>query len=298
VSCDRQSGLWSSAGLKACDPEGDCHLQGTAGVWLCPLDSWLLSHSYSLPQPPTERSVAISHIGVTKPSHKQLRYLQALRPSQWEAPVIRTWFTWKLNIRILSRRNKGVWELHHHLRASVIRAVTLCLGRSLLSWNATRISPALLTGQLASFKLSPAQATQCRVKWSNCGERGGDSCSLGGNGDDSSFLLWLPPPLKKFILLFLLDIFFIYISNAIPKVPYTFPLTGSLTHPLTLLGPGIPHFLPFAWTLKLGWARDLCGKSPVHRPTGVGTPIQPPNLTPTNSLPTRYAGLKMEENLR
>jgi hypothetical protein len=38
--------------------------------------------------------------------------------------------------------------------------------------------------------------------------------------------------------LFLLGIFFIYISNAIPKVPHTSP-TYSLTHPLSLLGPGI-----------------------------------------------------------
>jgi hypothetical protein len=38
---------------------------------------------------------------------------------------------------------------------------------------------------------------------------------------------------------FLLDIFFIYISNAIPKVPYALPLPCSPTHPLLLLGPGI-----------------------------------------------------------
>jgi hypothetical protein len=41
--------------------------------------------------------------------------------------------------------------------------------------------------------------------------------------------------------LFLLDIFFIYISNAIRKVPYTLPPTPpcSPTHPLPLLGPGV-----------------------------------------------------------
>jgi hypothetical protein len=42
--------------------------------------------------------------------------------------------------------------------------------------------------------------------------------------------------------LFLLDIFFIYISNAIPKVPYTLPPPCSPTHPLPLLGPGIPLY--------------------------------------------------------
>jgi hypothetical protein len=40
----------------------------------------------------------------------------------------------------------------------------------------------------------------------------------------------------------LLDIFFIYISNAIPKVPYTLPPPCSPTHPLPLLGPGVPLF--------------------------------------------------------
>jgi hypothetical protein len=45
-----------------------------------------------------------------------------------------------------------------------------------------------------------------------------------------------------FISFFLLDIFFIYISNAIPKAPYTlFPLY-SPTHPLLLPGPGIPLY--------------------------------------------------------
>ena len=43
-------------------------------------------------------------------------------------------------------------------------------------------------------------------------------------------------------ILFLLDIFFIYISNAIPKVPYTLPLPYSPTHPLPLPGPGIPLY--------------------------------------------------------
>jgi hypothetical protein len=37
---------------------------------------------------------------------------------------------------------------------------------------------------------------------------------------------------------FLLDIF-IYISNAIPKVPYTLPPPCSPNHSLPLLGPGI-----------------------------------------------------------
>jgi hypothetical protein len=40
---------------------------------------------------------------------------------------------------------------------------------------------------------------------------------------------------------FLLDIFFIYISNAILKVPYTLPLPCSPTHPLPLLALAFPY---------------------------------------------------------
>ena len=54
----------------------------------------------------------------------------------------------------------------------------------------------------------------------------------------------------NFLLLFcfvlfltiLLDIFFNYISNVIPKVPYTLPSPCSPTHPLPLLVPGIPLY--------------------------------------------------------
>jgi hypothetical protein len=46
----------------------------------------------------------------------------------------------------------------------------------------------------------------------------------------------------SFFLYFLLDIFFINISNAFPKVPYTLPPPCSPTHPLPLLGPDIPLY--------------------------------------------------------
>jgi hypothetical protein len=39
-----------------------------------------------------------------------------------------------------------------------------------------------------------------------------------------------------------LDIFFIYNSNAILKVPYTLPPPCSPSHPLLLLGLGIPLY--------------------------------------------------------
>jgi hypothetical protein len=47
---------------------------------------------------------------------------------------------------------------------------------------------------------------------------------------------------SSFFPIFLLDIFFIYISNAILKAPYTLPLPCSPTHPLPLLGPGVPLY--------------------------------------------------------
>jgi hypothetical protein len=42
--------------------------------------------------------------------------------------------------------------------------------------------------------------------------------------------------------IFSLDIFFIYMSNAVPKVPYTLPPPCSPTHPLQIPGPGIPLY--------------------------------------------------------
>jgi hypothetical protein len=48
---------------------------------------------------------------------------------------------------------------------------------------------------------------------------------------------------------FLLDIFFIYISNAIPKVSYTLPPACSPTHPLLIPGPGIPLYWGI-WSLQ------------------------------------------------
>jgi prolipoprotein diacylglyceryltransferase len=44
-----------------------------------------------------------------------------------------------------------------------------------------------------------------------------------------------------FFIYFLLGIFLIYISNAIPKVPDTLPL-HSPTHPLLIFGPGFPLY--------------------------------------------------------
>ena len=42
---------------------------------------------------------------------------------------------------------------------------------------------------------------------------------------------------------FSLDIFFIYISNAIPQTPYSLPLTCYPTHPLLLPGPVLGHII-------------------------------------------------------
>jgi hypothetical protein len=50
-----------------------------------------------------------------------------------------------------------------------------------------------------------------------------------------------PEQPKQVFFFFKLGIFFVYISNAIPKVPQTLP-HYSPTHPLPLLGPGIPLY--------------------------------------------------------
>jgi hypothetical protein len=45
---------------------------------------------------------------------------------------------------------------------------------------------------------------------------------------------WIPSCITHYFFQFLLDIFFIYISNAIPKVPYTTPPSALLPYPPTL----------------------------------------------------------------
>jgi hypothetical protein len=57
-----------------------------------------------------------------------------------------------------------------------------------------------------------------------------------------SFYLFLNFFILKFFSSFLLDIFFLYISNAIPKAPYAPTLPCSPTHLLPLSGPGIPLY--------------------------------------------------------
>jgi hypothetical protein len=47
---------------------------------------------------------------------------------------------------------------------------------------------------------------------------------------------------SKFFFNILLDIFFIYISNVIPKVPYTLPTPCSPTDPLPLLDGDVPLY--------------------------------------------------------
>jgi hypothetical protein len=61
------------------------------------------------------------------------------------------------------------------------------------------------------------------------------------NHNEINILILVPWP-QSFKKIFLLDIFSIYISNSIPKVPYTLPQPWSPTHPLLLLGPGVPLY--------------------------------------------------------
>jgi hypothetical protein len=72
----------------------------------------------------------------------------------------------------------------------------------------------------------------CRGKQA-CGLQGVGRAVCSRKGTEVVFL---------FFSFFLLDIFFIYISNAIPKVPYTLHLPCSSTHLLPLLGPSVPLY--------------------------------------------------------
>jgi hypothetical protein len=55
-------------------------------------------------------------------------------------------------------------------------------------------------------------------------------------------LITIQLTLLKFFSNFLLGIFFIYISNAIPKVPYTLTQPCSPPYPLPLLANGVPLY--------------------------------------------------------
>ena len=137
------------------------------GVWpRPPLPASGSCRSYSLPQPPTLLREGCGHQlrGIsTKSSHMQIKFLQVLRQSQWEVPVVRPLPAPKLYIRSLSRSIKGVWELLHHLRASVIRTVKLVKRTALPKSLKLCHTPHWLV-DLLSAQPDP---TQCRVAWSN-----------------------------------------------------------------------------------------------------------------------------------
>jgi hypothetical protein len=89
---------------------------------------------------------------------------------------------------------------------------------------------------------------------------------------DSPFSVKSPYCTKVFVpictLYFLLDIFFIYISDAIQKVPYTILPPCSSPHSLPLPGPGIPLY----------WAYNL------HKTKGLSS-----HWWPTRIFPATYA---------
>jgi hypothetical protein len=60
--------------------------------------------------------------------------------------------------------------------------------------------------------------------------------------DNSFFFLFHLTVSMLFNLFFLLDIFFIYISNAILKVPYNLPLPFPTSPRLPLVGPSVPLY--------------------------------------------------------
>jgi hypothetical protein len=96
--------------------------------------------------------------------------------------------------------------------------------------------------------------------------------------------------------LFLLDIFFIYISNAILKVTYNLSLSCTPTHPLLLPGPGIPLYWgiwfsqdrrPLIPLITAYATRDTSSRRywlvhNVDPPIGLQTPLAPWVLSPAS----------------
>ena len=161
------------------------------------LGSWLLSQLQRPTGPHREACGHQSHRSSTKPSHLNIRIPQALRTSQWAVPVVRPLPAPKLYIRILSGRIKGVWELLHHLRASVIRTVTL--GKSSAPPKCCLKLP-YTPHSLVGFSSAQAHPTQYRAAWSNQdseSETGGANCSRGKGRNNFPSLLTLAPLCQK-----------------------------------------------------------------------------------------------------
>jgi hypothetical protein len=89
--------------------------------------------------------------------------------------------------KILCRRNKGVWEWLHHLRASVTRAVTLP-GKRTLSW---KLSPAEAPLHSALSLASPLP-TQLGFAWlsTNTAMLWSNSCCWGSSSSNSRGGVW------------------------------------------------------------------------------------------------------------
>jgi hypothetical protein len=170
-------------------------LQRTMGILPC---SWAPGscHVATIHQsPPRKVCGHQSCRSGTKPSIIQIRSPQALRPRQWEVPAVRPWPTPKLYIRILSRSNKGVWELLHlrdfHQSCNTAAWEEVCSPEtptetsrhsSLASLSLARLSTGRWVQHLGATEAATATA----------GDWGGCRCSLGSGGNSPYLLASLP----------------------------------------------------------------------------------------------------------
>jgi hypothetical protein len=157
------------------------------GILPCPWtpDSCNLA---TAPSSPAERSLTIRYIGTAS---QALQHADKVSPSSQTKLMGSTCciLIHPKTVRILLRRNKGMWELFHCLRASVIRAVALPLGKRSALLKFYQKLPCT-PYWLVSLSLSQPHLTQCRMmgaaSWSN--QRG-----IGGHWGGSSYsslFLW------------------------------------------------------------------------------------------------------------
>jgi hypothetical protein len=98
--------------------------------------------------------------------------------------------------------------------------------------------------------------------------------------------------LSSFFKQFLLDIFFIYISNAIPKVPYTLPMPCFPTHPLLLSGPGVPLY--WAYKVCKAIAKHMKLKKKEDQSVNTLILLRRGNKTPMEGVTETKFGAEME----
>jgi hypothetical protein len=160
------------------------------------------------------------------------------------------------------QNDSGLWELWEEFSWGRDSSCPLSEGDNLRGLKTKRFSPSTFSWFMSSFQsmicvieklitchflkkfqalISPLETVfytyQCNIMSIVCHEEGERIQQWTHEIAKYIFLLDI-----FFFFPFFICIFFIYISNAIPKVPYTLPPSCSPTHPLPLLGSGVPLY--------------------------------------------------------